>query len=42
MIVNPDKFKVILLDKRNSDLHLNENITVDNENIVKKIKLFSL
>ena len=33
MIFNPDKFKVILLDKRNSDLHLNENITVDNENI---------
>ena len=33
MIFNPDRFKVILLDKRNSDLHLNENITVDNENI---------
>ena len=27
MIVNPDKFQAILLDKRNSDLYLNENIT---------------
>ena len=33
MIVNPDKFQTILLDKRNSDLHLNENITIDKENI---------
>ena len=26
MIVNPDKFQVILLDKRNSDWHLNEKV----------------
>ena len=26
-------FQTILLDKRNSDLHLNENITIDKENI---------
>ena len=31
MIVNPEKFKVILLDKRNSDLYLNKNITTDIE-----------
>ena len=29
MMVNPDKFQAILLDKINSDLHLNENITID-------------
>ena len=29
MIVNPDKFQVTLLDKRNSDLCLNKNITID-------------
>ena len=33
MLVNPDKFQAILLDKRNSELHLNENITIDKENI---------
>ena len=33
MIVNPDKLRAILLDKINSDLHLNENITIDKENI---------
>ena len=33
MIVNPDKFQAILLDKRNFDLYLNENITIDKENI---------
>ena len=33
MIVDPDKFQVILLDKRNSDLYLNENITINKERI---------
>ena len=33
MIVNPKKFKVILVDKRNSDLYLNKNITTDIEHI---------
>ena len=34
MAVNPDKFQGISLDKKkNSDLHLNENITIDKENI---------
>ena len=33
MIVNPGKFQALLLDQRNSNLHLNENITIDKENI---------
>ena len=33
MVVNPDKFQAILLDKRNSDLQLNRNIAIDKENI---------
>ena len=33
MIVNPKKFKVILVDKRNSDLYLNKNVTTDIEHI---------
>ena len=32
MIVNPDEFQAILLNKRKSD-HTNERIVVDNENI---------
>ena len=41
MIVYPDKFQEILLDKRKSDLHLNENITIDKENIkvVSNVKM---
>ena len=44
MIVNPDKFQAILLDKRNSDLHLNENITIDKENIkvVSNVKMLGV
>ena len=33
MTVNRDTFQTIFLDKRNSDLHLNENITIDKESI---------
>ena len=33
MNVNPDKFQAILLDKRNSDFHLNENVTINKEKI---------
>ena len=29
MIVNPDKFQVIIIDKKKSD-HTNENVVVDN------------
>ena len=36
MIVNPDKFQVILLDKSKSD-HTNQRIVVDNQN--KKVVL---
>ena len=32
MIVNPDKFQAILLDKRKSD-HKNQRIVVENQNI---------
>ena len=32
MIVNPDKFQAILLDKRKSD-HTNQRIVVDSQNI---------
>ena len=44
MIVNPDKFQAILLDKRNSDLYLNENITIDKENIkvVSNVKMLGV
>ena len=44
MIVNPDKFQAILLDKKNSGLYLNENITIDNENIkvVSNVKLLGV
>ena len=44
MIVNPDKFQAILLDKRNFDLHLNENITIDKENIkvVSNVKMLGV
>ena len=31
-VINTNKFQAILLDKRNSGLHLNENITIDQEN----------
>ena len=40
MIVNLDKFQTILLDKINSDLNLNENITIDKENTIKVNMLF--
>ena len=33
LIVNSHKFQAISLDKRNSDLYLNENFTVGKENI---------
>ena len=44
MIVNPDKFQAILLDIRNSDLHLNENITIDKENVkvVSNVKMLGV
>ena len=44
MIVNPGKFQAILLDKRNSDLHLNKNITIDKENIkaVSNVKMLGV
>ena len=44
MIVNPDKFQAILLDKRNSNLYLNENVTIDKENIkvVSNVKMLSV
>ena len=29
MIVNPDKFQVIIIDKKKSD-HTNENVVIDN------------
>ena len=43
-IVNPDKFQAILLDKRNSDLHLKENITIEKENIkvVSNVKILGV
>ena len=44
MIVNSDKFHAILLDKRMSDLHLNENITIDKKNIkvVSNVKMLGV
>ena len=44
MIVNPDKFQSILLDKKNSDLYLNENIKIDKENIkvVSNVKMLGV
>ena len=44
MIANPDKFQAILLDKRNSDLYLNENITIGKENIkvVSNVKMLGV
>ena len=41
LIVNSHKFQAISLDKRNSDLYLNENFTVDKENIkvISNIKI---
>ena len=44
MIVNPDKFEVILLDKRNSDLYLNENTTIDEGNItvISNVKMLGV
>ena len=41
MIVNPEKFLAILLDKRNSDFYLHENVTMDKDNIkiVSNIKM---
>ena len=43
-IVNPEKFQAILLDKKNSDLHLNENIIIDKENIkvVSNVKILGV
>ena len=37
MIVNPDKFQIIILDKKKGD-HTNENVVIDN----KKIKTVTL
>ena len=44
MIVSPDKFQAILLNKRNSDMHLNENTTIDKENIkvVSNVKMLGV
>ena len=44
MTVNPDKFQAILLDKKNSGLYLNENITIDNEiiKVVSNVKLLGV
>ena len=33
MTVNLDKFQALLLNKRNCELYLNKNITIDKENI---------
>ena len=40
MTVNPDKFQATLLDKINSDVYLNKNITIDKVNIktISKVK----
>ena len=44
MIVNSDKFHAILLDKRMSGLHLNENITIDKKTIkvVSNVKMLGV
>ena len=44
MVVTPDKFQAVLLDKRNSDLHLKENITIDKETIkvVSNVKMLGV
>ena len=43
MVVNPDKFQAIILDKRKRD-HTDERITVDNQQIkvVSSVKLLAL
>ena len=43
MIVNPDKFQAILLDKRKSD-HTNQHIVVDSQNIkvVSSVELLGI
>ena len=43
MVVNPDKFQAIILDKRKRD-HTDEHITVDNQQIkvVSSVKLLGL
>ena len=43
MVVNPDKFQAIILDKRKRD-HTDENFTVDNQQIkvVSSVKLLGL
>ena len=43
-VINTNKFQAILLDKRNSGLHLNENITIDKENIkvVSNVKMLGV
>ena len=44
IIVNPEKFQAILLDKGNSDLYLNKNITTDKESIkvVSNVKMLGI
>ena len=44
MVVNPDKFQAILLDKINSDLYLNENTAIDKENIkvISNVKMLGV
>ena len=44
MIVNTGKFQAVLLDKKTFDLHLNENITIDKENIkfASNVKMFGV
>ena len=43
MILNPDKFQAILLDKRKSD-HTNQRIVVDDQNIkaVSSVELLGI
>ena len=44
MIINPEIFPAISLDKGISDLYLNKNITIDNENItvVSNVKMLGV
>ena len=41
MVVNPDKFQTIILDKQKRD-HTDERITADNQQVVWSVKLLGL
>ena len=43
MIVNPDKFQVIIIDKKKGD-HTNENVVIDNKQIktVSSVELLGI